>query len=187
MRWVLRFLAWATPLTWLATTVYSPYVRVLARVATLLFTMVGIGIHVESVEILAPVELALFAALALSSFATPWPARLARLALGLGILFVLEVVTVVGGAILFLMLDLPPGSPLLLFTQNVVGLMAWAGAPVAWILLFRPRQLLRTITPLTGTWNGPGAEPGGTTGRPATPQELRAGRSVESARDFRPR
>jgi hypothetical protein len=142
MRWALRFLLWATPLTWLATTFYSRYVRFLAGAASLAFAAVGIRMQVVALEVLAPVDLALFGALALSSFRTPWRLRLARLAIGVALLMLFEIVVVICGIALFNMIEIPPDSPLGVFFKNLVSLIGWAGAPVVWILLFKPPLLL---------------------------------------------
>jgi hypothetical protein len=141
MKWLLRFLLWATPLTWLATRFYPQYLRFLSSVAIALFSLVGISMRLEQLDVLAPIDLALFAALALSSFDVRWPARLARLFAGLAVLFVLEIVMLMGGLYLFLIRGLPPGSSGALLFQNVESLIGWAGAPVVWVVLFRPRQL----------------------------------------------
>jgi len=151
VKWLVRFLLWATPLTWLATTFYPQYLRALSGVVVGLFAIVGIEMHLVSLDVLAPIDLALFGALALSSFTTHWPLRLARLALGLGILFVIEVVVVVTGLVLFLMLNLPEGSPVRLLFQNAVSLIGWAGAPIVWFVLFDPRQMFRPSAPAVST------------------------------------
>jgi len=141
MKWLVRFLLWATPLTWLATTFYPQYLRFLSSVALALFALVGIEMRLVRLDVLAPIDLALFAALALSSFEVPWPARLGRLSVGLVLLFLLEIVVLMIGLDLFLIQELPPDSSGGLFFSNLESLIAWAGAPIVWIALFRPRQL----------------------------------------------
>ena len=150
MKWLIRFLLWATPLTWLATTFYPQYLQFLSGVVVRLFAIAGIDMHLTSLDVLAPIDLALFAALALSTFTVRWPLRLARLGLGLGILFVIEVAVVVTGVWLFLMRNLPIESPVRPLFQNAVSLIGWAGAPVVWLLLFESRHLFRARTPTGG-------------------------------------
>ena len=141
MKWLGRFLLWGTPLTWAATTFYPQYLGFLSGFATALFAMARIEMRLMSLEVLAPVDLALFGALALSSHDVRWAVRLARLAWGLVILFVLEIVVLMTGIVLFLMIGLAPGTPGAQFFQNVESLLAWAAAPIVWIALFKPRQL----------------------------------------------
>ena len=143
MKWALRFLAWATPLTALATVYYQPYCGFLTRAATWVFSVFGIEMHIERLEIMAPVDLALFGALALSSTSTPWQSRSVRLLVGWAVLVVLEIALVVVGTYLFLMLALPQASADHHLFRSVVSLLGWVGAPVVWIVLFRPRELLR--------------------------------------------
>jgi hypothetical protein len=151
VKWLLRFLLWATPLTWLATTFYPQYVQFLSGVVIRLFAIAGIDMHLTSLDVLAPIDLVLFTALALSTFTTPWPRRLARLGMGLGILFLVELVVVVTGVWLFLMARVPLESPVRVLFQNTVSLIGWAGAPIVWFLLFEPRQLLRANASTTAT------------------------------------
>ena len=144
MKWLVRFLLWGTPLTWAATTFYPQYLRFLSGIAIALFAMAGVEMRLATLEVLAPVDLALFAALALSSYDVRWPVRLVRLTFGVVMLFVLEIVVLMSGIVLFLMIGLTPGSPAARFFQNIESLIAWAAAPIVWITLFRPRLLSRT-------------------------------------------
>ena len=147
MKWLVRFLLWGTPLTWLATTFYPQYLRLLSSVALALFAVAGIQMRLERLDVLAPVDLAIFCALALSSDAVPWRVRLWRIALGLIVLFVLEVVMLMIGLVVFLVVGLPPSSPWSQLIRNLSDVVAWAAAPVVWIALFKPRQLQLPLRP----------------------------------------
>jgi hypothetical protein len=60
-------------------------------------------------------------------------------------LFLLEVALLMIGLILFLIVNVPPSNRWGLLFQNVSGVIAWAGAPMVWIALFKPRQLQRVV------------------------------------------
>jgi hypothetical protein len=145
MKWLVRFLLWGTPLTWLATTFYVQYLRFLTGVALALFAIVGIEMRLVSLDVLAPVDLAIFGALALASYDVAWPLRLARLGLGLIVLFVLEVVMLMFGLVVFLIMGVPLSSPWGLLFQNLSGVVAWAASPIVWVVLFKPRVLQHAI------------------------------------------
>lgn len=145
MKWLVRFLLWGTPLTWLATTYYAQYLRFLTGVALALFAIVGIQMRLLRMDVLAPVDLAIYGALALSSFDVPWVLRIARLGLGLVVLFLLEVVMLMIGLVVFLIMGVPLSSPWGLLFQNLSGVVAWAAAPIVWVVLFNPRVLQHAI------------------------------------------
>ncbi len=145
MRWLIRFLAWATPLTWLATAFYAPYLRFLCAVAIGILGGLGVQVHLQRADVLAPIDLALFIALAMSLGGVRWPSRIARLAIGLVVLLVIEIVIVSSGILLFLIMGLPADRGLGLLFENAVSLIGWAAAPALWVALFRPRPLLDAI------------------------------------------
>jgi hypothetical protein len=145
VRWLVRFVLWGTPLTWLATHFYPHYLRFLSSVALALFAIAGIRMQLVSLDVLAPVDLAIFATLALSSPDVAWRPRLARLALGIVVLFVLEVVMLMIGLIVFLIMSVPLSSSWGLLFQNLSSVVAWAAAPMVWVALFKPPQLQLAI------------------------------------------
>lgn len=144
MAWPLRFLLWGTPLTWLACAFYKDYAQLLSQAAEWVFATAGIGVQFRLSDVIAPMDLALYGAMALASFHTPWKARLARLALGWLVLVVIEVLLVVAGVTIFL----KPGVPVTtrLFLANAVGLLGWVGAPILWTLLFGAQEMPRLLS-----------------------------------------
>src|SRR5262249_56907788 len=62
MRWLARFLLWATPLTWLATLFYPQYLRFLCGIAIRLLALLGFQVTVRALDVLAPIDLALYTA-----------------------------------------------------------------------------------------------------------------------------
>ena len=141
MRWLLRFVLWGAPLTWLATHYYPQYLRVLSSVALALFAIVGIDMRLVRLDVLAPVDLAIFAALALASPDVPLRPRLGRLVSGWGVLFVVEVAMLTIGLYVFLVVGVPLSSRWGLLFQNLSAVAAWAAAPLVWVALFKPSQL----------------------------------------------
>jgi len=145
MRWLLRFLAWATvlaPLFWLLGDAYH------RALATTTFRMLGIPtarLLIEPPEIPASHVLGVFAALCLASTRAPRARRLAALLVGLGAMVAIELLTgllaihwalgaAAGGS--------PPG-PGQRLRDHLTALPAWIGAPVVWLLLLGRREFPR--------------------------------------------
>ena len=137
MRWLLRFLAWATALAPLFWSLGDVYHRALATTS---FRILGIptnALQVEPPEIPASHVLGVFAALCLASTRAPLPRRLMALLLGLGVMVTIELLTgvlAIHEALRAAARGWPPG-PAQRLRDHLTALPAWIGAPVVWLLL----------------------------------------------------
>ena len=168
MRWLLRFLAWATvlaPLFWLLSDAYH------RALATTTCHMLGIPtdrLSLEPPEIPASHVLGVFAALCLASTRAPLARRLAALAVGLCAMVAIELLT--GLLAIHWAMDALGTSPSGLgqrLRDHVTALPAWIGAPVVWLLLL-------------GRWELPRADRRGP--RPSAPAARACG-ALTSARE----
>jgi hypothetical protein len=99
MRLLVRFLGWATLLVipcWLAS---PPYQRFTAQAATAAMAEVGFPWILRSVNIFAPCDIGIFAALVLATTSAPRRARVTALLKGIPVLLVVEVITAVFGCV----------------------------------------------------------------------------------------
>ncbi len=137
MRWLLRFLAWATVLAppfWLLGDVYH---RALATAALRLLGIPAGTLAFRPPEIPASHVLGVFAALCLASTRAPLKHRLSALLLGLGGLIAIELLT----GLLAIRWTLegtvrgPVPGPAQRLRDHLTALPAWIGAPVVWLIL----------------------------------------------------
>ena len=138
MTWAVYLGLWALPLTWLAVVVYPTYLRLITGCAVAALGVVGFRISVLSIEMLAPIDLALFAALALTSSGTPWRRRLGRLLAGWICLFLLDIAIVAAALMAFGIVAVSAQGPVQSLFENLTGLLGWVAAPILWLLLFGP-------------------------------------------------
>jgi hypothetical protein len=143
VKWLLRFLLWATLLSVPCAFVSHGYHRGLAQVAMAALAVFGQGVEIEDVQVMAPFDLAIFAAMCLASLAAPRAARIRALAIGLPALVGIEVLTVVAGIAVSLLW--PEGSSgldtSLRLTGYVIETIPWVSAAVVWLLLLGPWEL----------------------------------------------
>jgi len=90
-----RVLGWATLLVFPCWLVSAPYQRFLARAATAAMATVGFAWSLRSVDVFAPCDLGIFAALVLASASAPRRVRVTALLKGIPVLLVLELITAV--------------------------------------------------------------------------------------------
>jgi len=83
VKWLLRFLLWATLFSIPCAFVSHAYQRGLARVAMVVLAAVGQGVEIDEVQVMAPFDLAILAAMCLASLGAPWAARRRALLIGL--------------------------------------------------------------------------------------------------------
>jgi predicted membrane channel-forming protein YqfA (hemolysin III family) len=143
VKWLLRFLLWATLLSVPCFFVSHAWQRGLARVAMAVLALVGQGVEIEDVQVMAPFDLAIFVAMCLASVAAPWAVRRRALLIGLPALAAVEALTVVAGIGVNLLW--PEGSPQLdtgmRLTSNVIETVPWVSAAVVWLLLLGAWEL----------------------------------------------
>ena len=143
MKWLLRFLLWATLLSVPCAFVSHGYQRGLAQVAMAVLAVFGQGVEIEDVQVMAPFDLAIFAAMCLSSLSAPWPARRRALLIGIPALAGIEVLTVV--AAIAVSMAWPEGSSGLAASLRLTGYLIetipWVSAAVVWLLLLGAWEL----------------------------------------------
>jgi hypothetical protein len=141
VKWLLRFLLWATLLSVPCLFVSHAYQHGLARIA--MAALAATGVEVDDVQMMAPFDLAIFAAMCLASLAAPWAARRRALAIGLPALAAIEVLTVVAGIGVTLLW--PEHSPQLEASLRLTGYLIetvpWVSAALMWLLLLGAWEL----------------------------------------------
>ncbi len=140
MNWWGRFLIWGTVFLWISWLGYSTYSQFLARSSVFLLSLFGLAVEIRTLDVLAPVDLALFTAMALASRKTPMRRRLLLTAAGDSVLAVLDVTLVTSGVVLSLGFRLPASSFGALLFERTVDLLAWVGSPSLWLLLFAKEE-----------------------------------------------
>jgi heme/copper-type cytochrome/quinol oxidase subunit 2 len=154
MKWMLRFILWATLLAVPCWWISHGYQRLLARAAMGVLAAFGQSVEIDDIEVMAPFDLGLFAAMCLASRAAPRAARQRAFLVGLPTLAALEILTVVLGIAVYLVW--PRNSPQLAtslrLTGNVIESIPWVSATLVWLLLL-------------GAWELPVGAPSGS-GRP---------------------
>ena len=152
MKWLLRFLLWATLLAVPCTFVSDGYQRGLAQLAMGVFAAVGQGVQIEDVQVMAPFDLAIFAAMCLASLAAPWAARRRALAVGLPALMGLEVLTVVAGIVVYMVWpeESRELATSLRLTGYVIETIPWVSAAMVWLLLLGAWELRMPLAPARG-------------------------------------
>jgi len=143
VKWLLRFLLWATLLSLPCLWISHAWQHGLARAAMLAFAALGQGVEIDEVQLMAPFDLAIFAAMCLASVASPWPARRRALAIGLPALLGIELLTVL--AAIGITLPWRENSPQLeasmRLTGNLIETVPWVSAALVWLLLLGPWEL----------------------------------------------
>lgn len=149
MKWLLRFLLWATLLSTPAVLVSGVWQRGLAQVARAVLAMLGQDVLIEEVQVMAPLDLAIFTAMCLATTAAPWRARRRALAIGLPALVGLEVVTVVAGVgVSMIWPEKSPGRETSLrLTGYLLETIPWVSAVVMWLLLLGAWELRLPVAP----------------------------------------
>jgi hypothetical protein len=143
MRWLLRFLLWATLLSVPCMLVSRVYQHGLARLAMAAFSALGLGVEIEDVQLMAPFDVAIFAAMCLASTAAPWAERRRALAIGLPALLGVELLTVM--AAIGVTLPWRENSPQLEASMRLTGTLIetvpWVSAAAVWLMLLGAWEL----------------------------------------------
>ena len=150
MRWLVRFLVWATVLAppfWLLGGAYHH----LLTTASLAVLGIPAGeVRFPPPEIPPSHVLGVFAALCLASTRAPLRQRLLALSVGMVCIVVLELFTgvlAIHAQLAIAASDALPG-PMHRLSDRLEALPAWIGAPVVWLLLLGRWELPRARAPL---------------------------------------
>ena len=137
MKWLLRFLAWATVLAVPSWWIGGAYHRMLAVISLGLLGIRSDRIAFQTPEIPASHVLGVYAAMCLASTRAPLARRLAALGAGLVIMVAVEVLT--GTLAIRWELEGATGAGLSAAAMRLRGyltsLPAWIGAPIVWLLM----------------------------------------------------
>ncbi len=154
MRWLLRFLGWATLFAIPSFLLSGAWQRALGAIAGHVAGWAGMRIEVAEVQIMAPFDLGIFLAMCLASRRAPARARRTALERGSLMVVALEVITVVASVLLYGALGGGrPDSPALRVSEYVIEFVPWAGATTVWLVMLGAWEL-----PLAG---GEGRSGGG--------------------------
>lgn len=163
MKWLLRFLLWATLLSAPAVFVSGVWQRGLAQVARAVLAMLGQDVLFDVVQVMAPLDLAIFTAMCFATTAAPWRARRRALAIGLPALVGLEVAMVVAGVGVSIIW--PEKSPeretSLRLTGYVLETIPWVSGAVMWLLLLGAWELRMPVAPAPARSARSGKRPAG--------------------------
>jgi len=137
VKWWLRFLAGASllfPLAWLA---LGPWHRVLAPLVSAGVGALGIPFEVRTLDLLAPYDLAFFAAMVLATTRAPRSRRLRAAAIGVPVLVLAEIAfaTLAAWSALRGAMGHPLAAPALSMIEAVAASFPWVAAPLAWVAL----------------------------------------------------
>ena len=160
MKWLLRFLLWATLLSAPAVLVSGAWQRGLAQVARAALGLLGQDVLIEDVQVMAPCDLAIFTAMCLATTA-PWRARRKALAIGLPALVGVEVATVVAGVVVHLVWPESSRASSLRLTGYVIETVPWVSAAVMWLLLLGAWELRMPVAPAPARSARSGKRPAG--------------------------
>jgi hypothetical protein len=145
MKWLVRFLLWATALALPVYALGGAYERMLAAAAMGLLGLHGDLSHMPAPEIPASHVLGVYAAMCLASTRAPVRRRLIAIAIGIVVMIALEIAT--GTMAVRWALEGANGdevSPALHRLRDyLTSLPAWLGAPATWLLLLGRWELPR--------------------------------------------
>jgi hypothetical protein len=147
MTWLLRFLAWATLLALPCWLVSRPYQRGLGAAAGALLVLAGHAVEVQDVQLQAPFDLGIFAAMCLATRRAPRRERARALGLGLPLLAALEALTVAVG--IGLIVSAPARREAQDWAQRLSGYaletVPWVSAAFLWLALLGAWELRRFV------------------------------------------
>jgi hypothetical protein len=141
VRWLLRFIGWATallPLCWLASRGWQ---RGLGAVASALLRLFGLEVEIAEVQLQAPFDLGIYAAMCLAGYRMPWRDRLRGLAAGLPLLLVLEVAVVSLSVALMATAPAAAAARVERLTAYALETVPWLGSSVVWLAIMGARVL----------------------------------------------
>jgi hypothetical protein len=140
LSWLLRFLGWSTLLAIPAVAVSHAYQGILTGAATALFGAFGLSIEVVDLEMMAPVDLALFTAMVLAGRRAPAARGRRALLAGIPALVAVEIATITLGMALVLATGTRGFETSMRLLHYLIGTVPWIAAPVAWWLLLGPYE-----------------------------------------------
>jgi hypothetical protein len=134
MRWMFHFFAWTILFAVPCYLISSPYQRILAAAVGDLLTLAGRRVEVFQLQVYAPFDLGIFAAMCLASLNAPLAARKRALLLGLPFLVGLEIVTVLAAAGPALIFRGSPDDFPVRLMRYTIETVVWISGPSVWLL-----------------------------------------------------
>lgn len=143
MKWLLRFIGWATVFAVPSFLVSGPWQRALGAIAEHVVGWVGVHIEMTEVQIMAPFDLGIYLAMCLASRRAPPGVRRMALERGGLIMVGLEVVTVVASVLLYYAMGggIHPNPRALRLTEYVIEFVPWASASTVWLAMLGAWEL----------------------------------------------
>jgi len=143
VKWLLRFIGWATLLAIPCFLLSDPWQRALAALAENIVNAFGAKIEMQEVQIMAPFDLGIYVAMCLASRNAPPLARRMALERGSLLVLALELLTVIAAVLLYF--AFPAGSSRetggLRLTEYVIEFIPWASATVVWLIMLGAWEL----------------------------------------------
>ena len=142
MKWLLRFIGWATLFAIPSYLLSGPWQRALAAVAEAAVNLFGARIEMQEVQIMAPFDIGIYAAMCLAGRRAPPLARRAALERGALLMLALELVTVIAAVLVYRTLPAGVGDQgALRLAETVIEFVPWASATVVWLIMLGAWEL----------------------------------------------
>jgi hypothetical protein len=136
VKWLLRFIGWATLFALPCFLLSGPWQRVLGSLASNLVSLAGIQVEMQEVQVMAPFDLGIYLAMCLASRTAPAIERRRAMERGGLIVVGLELVTVVAALLVFYGMGGKGGdSPGLRFAEHLIEFVPWASASAIWFVM----------------------------------------------------
>lgn len=152
MRWLARFLAWATLLSVPCFLLMRPYQAVLARVAMAFLDVLRVPVQLE-LRLQEPFNLGVYAAMCLSSLRSSKRERVRAFLIGipaLALFGLATVVVVIGGYRLVTVHQAAPEDATARWILSAIETIPWVSAPALWLWLLGRRELPETLVRRSG-------------------------------------
>ena len=153
MSWLLRFIGFATLFAIPAFFLSGPWQAVIGRIASAMLEPLGIHVELSVVEIMAPFDVGIYAAMCLASRRAPAQARRRALEWGIPIMIALEVLTVAAAIALYFALARSGESAAVRTMTSLIEFVPWASATTVWLVLLGAWEL--PVTAALGRANPP--------------------------------
>jgi hypothetical protein len=148
VKWLLRFIGWATVFAVPCFLLSHPWQGVLGALAVRIVSLFGIQIEMQEVQVMAPFDLGIYLAMCLASRNAPALERRRAMERGGLIVLLLELLTVVGAVLVFFAIGSggEQSSSALRFSEYLIEFVPWASATVIWLAWLGRWELPATVT-----------------------------------------
>ena len=143
MRWIARFAGWATLFAIPCWAIMGPYQKALGGLTSAILSVVGSNVEFTEVALVAPFDLAVYAALCVASVHVPWRRRRRALLIGIPALIAGEVGAAMIVIAVFMLTYRDPAAlqSSSRFTGRLLESILWVNAAVVWLALLGADEL----------------------------------------------